>query len=245
MKITSWNVNSVNARLEHLIKFIKEDQSDIYFLQELKTIEDGFPKDVINEIGYKTYINGQKAWNGVAILSKKKINITNKKIPNYDDENSRFIETEINLKNIKKKIKLINIYLPNGNPIDTDKFKFIQVPYNLAMTNYLTKKTQFDIKNNKSCSLIYLAEQNNIDVITSAPLYHGKLISIELPENLKKIFYDVKTNAELSLKFSMSNPGSNSILVGVTNLSHLEDIISIADKDLIHINDYSKILMGE
>ena len=124
MKITSWNVNSVNARLEHLIKFIKEDQSDIYFLQELKTIEDGFPKEVINKIGYKTYINGQKAWNGVAILSKKKINITNKKIPNYDDENSRFIETEINLKKIKKKIKLINIYLPNGNPIDTDKFKY-------------------------------------------------------------------------------------------------------------------------
>ena len=129
--------------------------------------------------------------------------------------------------------------------LDSDKFKFIQVPYNLAMTDYLTKKTQFDIKNNKSCSLIYLAELNNIDVITSAPLYHGKLISIELPDKFKNIFYDVKTNAELSLKFSISNPGSNSILVGVTNLSHLQEIISVLDKDLIHINDYSKILMGE
>ena len=103
MKISTWNVNSVNARIEHLIKFIKKDQSDIYLLQELKTIEEGFPKNEINNIGYETYVNGQKAWNGVAILSKKKINITNKKIPNYDDGNSRFIETEIKLKKIKKK----------------------------------------------------------------------------------------------------------------------------------------------
>jgi len=124
MKISTWNVNSVNARLEHLLKFIKMDQSDIYLLQELKTIEDGFPKEEINNIGYKTYINGQKAWNGVAILSKEKLDITNIKIPNYDDENARFIETEIKLKKIKKKIKIINIYLPNGNPIETEKFEY-------------------------------------------------------------------------------------------------------------------------
>lgn len=124
MKISTWNVNSVNARIEHLLKFIKEDQSDIYLLQELKTIEEGFPKNRINELGYKTYVNGQKAWNGVAILSKDKIEITNMSIPNYKDINARFIETEIRLKNIKKNIKLINIYLPNGNPINTDKFNY-------------------------------------------------------------------------------------------------------------------------
>ena len=124
MKITTWNVNSVNARLEHLIKFIKEDQSDIYFLQELKTINEGFPTEEIKDIEYYSYINGQKAWNGVAILSKKKLKITNLKIPNYLDENARFIETEIKLKKIKKNIKLINIYLPNGNPIDSEKFDY-------------------------------------------------------------------------------------------------------------------------
>ena len=124
MKISTWNVNSVNARLEHLLKFIKMDQADIYLLQELKTVEEGFPKKEINNIGYNTYINGQKAWNGVAILSKEKLDITNIKIPNYDDENARFIETEIKLKKIKKKIKIINIYLPNGNPIETEKFEY-------------------------------------------------------------------------------------------------------------------------
>ena len=124
MKITTWNVNSINARIDHLIKFIKEDKSDIYLLQELKTIEDNYPNEFIKNLGYESYVNGQKAWNGVAILSKKKIHISNYKIENYNDENARFIEAEIKLSKIKKKIKLINIYLPNGNPIESDKFNY-------------------------------------------------------------------------------------------------------------------------
>ena len=124
MKISTWNVNSVNARIEHIQKFIKKDQSDIYLLQELKTVEDGFPKEIIKNSGYNSYVNGQKAWNGVAILSKDKLSILNTKIPNYDDENARFLETEITLSKIKQKIKLICIYLPNGNPIETNKFDY-------------------------------------------------------------------------------------------------------------------------
>ena len=77
MKISTWNVNSINARINHLEKFILEDKSDIYLLQELKTVEEGFPKDIINKLGYFSYVNGQKAWNGVAILSKTKLEITN------------------------------------------------------------------------------------------------------------------------------------------------------------------------
>ena len=124
MKISTWNVNSVNARIEHLETLIKKDQSDIYLLQELKTIEDGFPKEIIEKMGYNSYVKGQKAWNGVAMLSKKQLYITNTSIPKYDDPNARFIEAEIQLKKIKKKIKLINIYLPNGNPIETEKFNY-------------------------------------------------------------------------------------------------------------------------
>ena len=124
MKITTWNVNSVNARIEHLIKFIKEDQSDIYMIQELKCTNESFPSQVIENLKYNCYVNGQKAWNGVALICKKNVTITNNKIPNYIDENARFIETEIELKNIKQKIKLINIYLPNGNPIESEKFDY-------------------------------------------------------------------------------------------------------------------------
>lgn len=125
MKIVTWNVNSVNARIEHLKNFIKIDKSDIYLLQELKCINEKFPYEEIKEIGYNSYVNGQKAWNGVAIISKEPLKITNTKIPSFtEDENSRFIETEIKLKFSKKKIKLINIYLPNGNPIESEKFDY-------------------------------------------------------------------------------------------------------------------------
>ena len=125
MKITTWNVNSVNARIDSIKKFIKKDQSDIYLLQELKCINEKFPNDEIKKLGYNSYINGQKAWNGVAILSKKELVVSNTKIPTFiKDDQSRFIETTIKIKNIKKEIKLICIYLPNGNPIETDKFEY-------------------------------------------------------------------------------------------------------------------------
>ena len=75
MKLTTWNVNSVNARIEHLVNFIKKDLSDIYLLQELKCTNDKFPYNQIEDLGYHVYVNGQKAWNGVALLSKKKLKI--------------------------------------------------------------------------------------------------------------------------------------------------------------------------
>ena len=109
MKITTWNVNSVNARIENLIKFIKKDQSDIYLIQELKCTNENFPIEELEKINYNCYVNGQKAWNGVAILSKEKIEISKLNIPNYRDVNSRFIETDISLKKIKSKIKLEEI----------------------------------------------------------------------------------------------------------------------------------------
>lgn len=123
MKLVTWNVNSINARIEHLKNFIKNDQSDIYLLQELKCTNENFPYNEIKNLGYHSNINGQKAWNGVAIVSKKPLEILNTKIPTYkEDVNARFIETEIKIPSIKKNIKLFNIYLPNGNPIETEKF---------------------------------------------------------------------------------------------------------------------------
>ena len=80
MKISTWNVNSINARINHLEKFILEDQSDIYLLQELKTVEEGFPKDIIKKLGYFSYVNGQKAWNGVATVSYTHLTLPTKRI---------------------------------------------------------------------------------------------------------------------------------------------------------------------
>jgi len=142
MKIVSWNVNSINARIEHVIRFIKEDNSDIYLIQELKCINDKFPFNQIEDLGYNCYVNGQKAWNGVAILSKHKLNILNIKIPTYiNDVNSRFLETEFQLTKIKKKIKLFCIYLPNGNPIESENFNY-KLQWMSKFNEYIKKLSQ-------------------------------------------------------------------------------------------------------
>jgi len=73
MKIISWNVNSVRARLENILQYIKDSKPDILFLQEIKTEEINFPKKIFENIGYKSYIFGQKSYNGVAFLSKHEI----------------------------------------------------------------------------------------------------------------------------------------------------------------------------
>ena len=136
MKITTWNVNSVNARIDHLVKFIKKDQSDIYLLQELKCTNENFPYEQLKNVGYHSFVNGQKAWNGVSILSKKKLKVTNSSMPTFEEDgNSRFLETEINL---KKSIKLINIYLPNGNPIETEKFDY-KIKWMKKFNEYIIK----------------------------------------------------------------------------------------------------------
>jgi len=145
MKITTWNVNSINARLDHLLTFINKNQSDIFLLQELKCINERFPYEQLEKIGYNCYVNGQKAWNGVAILSKKKLDIINSKIPTFlEDFQSRFLETEIIHTKIKKKIKIFCIYLPNGNPIETEKFNY-KIKWMKKFNNYIKNLYNTDI----------------------------------------------------------------------------------------------------
>ena len=122
MKIISWNVNSVRARVENILNYINESNPDILFLQEIKTQNENFPSETFRKIGYKSYVFGQKSYNGVAFLSKSKIE--NIKIDFIRDKlkQSRIITGEIVIN--KKKIKIINIYVPNGNPVDTEKYEY-------------------------------------------------------------------------------------------------------------------------
>mgnify|MGYP006077032869 CR=1 FL=1 len=122
MKIISWNVNSVRARIENILNYIKESKPDILLLQEIKTQEETFPKDLFRDYGYLSYIFGQKSYNGVAIISKFKIENINKDFIKDDLKQSRIITGEVFLG--KKKIELINIYVPNGNPVDTEKYEY-------------------------------------------------------------------------------------------------------------------------
>ena len=122
MKIISWNVNSVRARIENIKNYIKDSAPDVLLLQEIKTQNENFPKDEFNNLGYTSYVFGQKSYNGVAIISKHELDNTNNNFIKDDLNQSRIITAELKLK--KKKIELINIYVPNGNPVDTEKYEY-------------------------------------------------------------------------------------------------------------------------
>ena len=122
MKIISWNVNSVRARITNILEYIKDTLPDILFLQEIKTQEESFPYEDFKNVGYESHVFGQKSYNGVAIISKVKIENLKKDFIKDDLNQARIISGEIRLK--KKKINLINIYVPNGNPVNTDKYEY-------------------------------------------------------------------------------------------------------------------------
>jgi len=120
MKIASWNVNSVRARILNVLDYLKKDKPDILFLQEIKTENINFPSEEFKQAGYMSFVYGQKSYNGVAFLSKIKIENINQDFIKDDLKQSRILTGDIKIKN--KKIRLINIYVPNGNPIDTEKY---------------------------------------------------------------------------------------------------------------------------
>ena len=143
MKISTWNVNSVRARIDNIKKYLEKNSPDIVLLQEIKTQEESYPFTEINNMGYISYVNGQKSYNGVSILSKKKIEKINKNLPGDKIRQSRIIAGNIKLN--KKNVELINIYVPNGNPVDTDKYI-----YKINWLNLLIINLKEKIKLNKS-----------------------------------------------------------------------------------------------
>jgi len=122
MKIVSWNVNSVRARINNIIDYIKQAKPDILLVQEIKTQDENFPYQDFRKIGYESHVYGQKSYNGVAIISKIEVKNINKDFINDDLKQSRIITGEIIIKG--KKINLINIYVPNGNPVETEKYDY-------------------------------------------------------------------------------------------------------------------------
>jgi len=122
MKISSWNVNSVRARISNILDYLKYSEPDVMMIQEIKTEEKNFPFLDFKNLGYNCYVSGQKSYNGVAFISKVKIDKINSSYLNDPKKQSRIIVADI--KNKSQTIKLINIYVPNGNPINTDKYEY-------------------------------------------------------------------------------------------------------------------------
>jgi exodeoxyribonuclease III len=127
MKIATWNINGVRARLGNFTHWLRESAPDIACLQEIKSADDQFPRAEVEVLGYNVETLGQKGFNGVAILSKLPFDEVNRGLPGDDsDEQARFIEGVFSTKS--GALRVASIYLPNGNPIN-DERKF---PYKLA-----------------------------------------------------------------------------------------------------------------
>ncbi|MFG1192593.1 exodeoxyribonuclease III [Xanthobacter flavus] len=120
MKIATYNVNGINGRLPVLLRWLAESQPDIVCLQELKAPQEKFPDKPIRDLGYDAIWQGQKSWNGVAILSRVgQIHETRRGLPgDPDDSHSRYIEAAVN------GILIGGLYLPNGNPKPGPKFDY-------------------------------------------------------------------------------------------------------------------------
>src|SRR5210317_507092 len=175
MKISSWNVNSVRARIDNVIDYLKTDKPDILFLQEIKTENVNFPTDEFKKLGYDSYVFGQKSYNGVAFLTKIKIQNIQTNLFKDELKQSRIIAGDIQLKN--KKINLINIYVPNGNPVNTEKYTY--------KNNWLTKFLKSIKKNLTLNKNIIIAGDFNIipdeiDVHNHEKYLNDALFKIEI-----------------------------------------------------------------
>ncbi len=123
MKIASWNVNSLRVRVEHVSDWLKANSPDLLCLQELKMIDDDFPVDHFKELGYHSAFTGQKTYNGVAILSKTPLTNVVTDLPNFEDPMRRYISADVTFGD-QDSMRIINVYCPNGQALDSDKFTY-------------------------------------------------------------------------------------------------------------------------
>jgi exodeoxyribonuclease-3 len=122
MRIATWNVNSINARLETVLTWFREASPDVACLQEIKCVDEKFPVEAFESLGYNVAVHGQKSYNGVAMLSKTPMEDIRRGLPDGEgDDHSRYIEAVISG---PRPVRVAGIYLPNGNPIGTDKFTY-------------------------------------------------------------------------------------------------------------------------
>ena len=151
LKIATFNVNSINARLENFTSWLKECDPDIVLVQEIKSQLDNFPFMDIKFAGYDAKILGQKSYNGVAIISKHKIEITEENLPNFEDEQKRYLEALIEVEG--EKIRVATIYAPNGNPPYNDPNDKSKFEYKLKWTEALYSHAKKLLNKQEICIL--------------------------------------------------------------------------------------------
>jgi exodeoxyribonuclease-3 len=123
MKLATWNINGIRARLESARAWAKDAAPDILCLQEIKSEDLNFPSEIFEELGYNVATHGQKGFNGVALLSKLPLEDISRGLPGNDaDAQARWIEAVVSVPS--GALRVVSLYLPNGNPIGTDKYAY-------------------------------------------------------------------------------------------------------------------------
>ena len=123
MKIATWNVNSIKVRLDTALAWLKEAKPDVVALQEIKCLDENFPAEAFEALGYNCAVHGQKTYNGVAILSKFPLEDVTPRLPGGEtDDHSRYLEAVVTGK--KGAFRVGCLYAPNGNPVGTEKFTY-------------------------------------------------------------------------------------------------------------------------
>ena len=182
MKISSWNVNSVRARIKNILEYLKSSNPEVLMIQEIKTEEKNFPFNDFKTLGYNSYVFGQKSYNGVAFVSKNSIEKINIKFVKDKNNQSRIIVGDI--KNKSEIIKLINVYVPNGNPIGTEKYTYKKDWYESFIKQI--KKTLFNNKN-----IIIGGDFNvipeEIDVYNSKKYENDALFKLEIRKKFREL----------------------------------------------------------
>lgn len=133
MKILTININSIRAHAQSFIDILRSGEYDVVLVQELKVEDAGFPHNLFDEYGYNIKVFGQKSYNGVAVFSRFSIEDVTRGMPNFPDPNARFLECVID-----GRIRLINVYMPNGDTIDSPKFPY-KLDWMNAFTSYISQ----------------------------------------------------------------------------------------------------------
>ena len=118
MKIATWNVNSMNVRLPHVLEWLQSHDPEVLVLQEIKQLTDKFPVDALTEIGYHSVANGQKTYNGVAMISKTPPTEIVTELPGFEDPQRRVLAATID------GLRVIDLYVPNGSEVGSEKYQY-------------------------------------------------------------------------------------------------------------------------
>ena len=189
MKVATYNVNSINARLPNLLAFLAREKPDILMLQEIKCSFNDFPLFELNSAGYNVKFIGQKSYNGVAILSPHKILNVIEGLPKFDDENARYIEADVMVEG--DEVRVASLYLPNGNPPynnPDDESKFV---YKLNWMNAFYARAAQLLESGKKVILggDYNVILTDFDVYNPEMFRNNALFREEVKQRLKAIEY--------------------------------------------------------